>query len=94
MYFCRKLKRRRPGDWAVLIRVSSSQEGRIMPLSYFSESARIQEAVVMVFAQNETSFEIIKLQFLSKWKKFESVLLGRRHSFGFFHHKTIFYLNI
>lgn len=67
-----------------------------MPLSYFSESVRIQEAMLMVFAQNETSFEIIKkLQFLNKWNHFESTLLGRRHSFGFFIIKPFFvYLNI
>lgn len=45
----------------------------------------------MVFAQNETSFDIIKkLQFLNKWKNFESVLLGRKHSFGFFIIKPFF----
>lgn len=67
-----------------------------MPLNYFSESARIQEAMLMVFAQNETSIEIIKkLQFLNVWKHFESILLGRRHSFGFFIIKPFFvYLNI
>lgn len=65
-----------------------------MPL-YFSESAKIQEAMLMVFAQNETSIEIIKLQFLNIWKHFESILLGRRHSFGFFIVKPFFvYLNI
>lgn len=48
-----------------------------MPLRYFGESARIQEAVVMVFAQNETSFEIIKkLQFLNKWEKLSQFYLG------------------